>query len=116
MEYMQWGESEGNSTFRWMDHRKFARRLNAYRITERIKDEARLGYFFEASLKINESPLVNALDIDFIISALKKAGAEEVKETIICKLNSTEPMWPTSLTLFVKGNINQKRLTELLSN
>ena len=59
-----------------IDERAYARELNEHNLDEEKTDTHLIGFF----KKINPKGYVNNLDLKFIIKALKKAGAMEIKK------------------------------------
>jgi len=102
-----------------VDQRAYVRELNEYNLDKKMT-ERHLIYFFN---KVNPRGYVNALDLEFIVKALRKAGAMEIKkEPVICFQrfeNGTGGKYieyPLRFDVKYIGPVNFKKFHELIYN
>ncbi len=103
----------------FMDQRVFARDLNLLYFDERVSPNM-LKYYFRRS---ETSCKVNALDLEWIVGALKKAGAEEVKKEPVKisvpgqnNMATLELSKPLRFDVQYKGKLDMEKFKELIYN
>lgn len=112
---------EGFAILQIPDEREFTRVLNS--INHSKNKEENLEVSFENLAQNVKCNYVNALDLRWVSSLLKKLGATEIREEAECTQKlyprggiAIEPLWPVQLNVYYNGNVNLKELKKRMSN